>query len=206
MMLHGRAASRDVLVLDATSANDGGVAQDRHGAFALVEEGDRQGCPHCRGILSYCLSQGCGVATKSEPAQYLPLARGSAAANSKYGQFALGCHFQRHEDHASGFAQLRLSAAQGLDAAQFELGRCYEFGYGVAKDDAEALRLYRLAADGGSIDALESLAEFAADVDEEIHLLERCNAAGRSVDSKLKSARKKKKKKDDELWFRLGLR
>jgi thymidine phosphorylase len=56
---------------------------------------------------------------------------------------------------------------------------------------------------GGSIDALESLAEFAAGVDEEIALLERCNAAGRSVDSKLKSAQKKKdeemKKKDDEL-------
>ena len=61
------------------------------------------------------------------------------------------------------------------------------------------------------------IAEFAAGVDEEIDLLQRCNAAGRSVDSKLKSAQKKKdeemkkkdeemKKKDDELWFRLGLR
>ncbi len=62
----------------------------------------------------------------------------------------------------------------------------------------------RLAADGGFIDALESLAEFAADVDEDIHLLERCNAAGRSVDSKLKSARKKEGKKRQTMSFGLG--
>jgi hypothetical protein len=53
---------------------------------------------------------------------------------------------QRHEeDRAGAFAQFQLSDAQGLDAAQFELGRCYEFGHGVAKDDAEARRLYATA-------------------------------------------------------------
>ena len=135
------------------------------------------------------------MVTKSEPAQYLPLARSSAAANSKYGQYALGCHFQRHEeDHAGGFAQLQLCAAQGLDAAQVELGRCYRFGYGVAVDDKQALRLYRLAADAAFPDAFESLAELAADVDEEIYWLERCVAAGRAVGSKLKSAQKKREK------------
>lgn len=135
---------------------------------------------------------------------YLPLARSSAASNSKYGQYALGSHFQRHEEDQSGaFAQFQLSAAQGLDAAQFELGRCYQFGYGMAIDDAEALRWYRLAADGGFPNAFESLAELAADVNEEIYWLERSVAAGRAVDHKLKSAQKRK---DAELWFRLGLR
>jgi hypothetical protein len=110
-----------------------------------VEEGARQDCPHCQGILSHCFSQSCGIATKNEPSLYLPLAS-SAAANNKYGQYALGCHFQQHEkDHAGAVARLQLSAALGLDAAQFELGRCYKFGYGVAIDDAEALRLFRLA-------------------------------------------------------------
>ena len=82
-------------------------------------------------------------------------------------------------------------------------GRCYQFGYGVAVDDKEALRLYRLAADAAFPDAFESFAELAADVDEEIYWLERSVAAGRAVGSKLKSAQKRK---DDELWFRLGLR
>jgi TPR repeat protein len=184
MMLHGRPTS---------NRGNRGVAQSHETAFALVEEGDRQGCPHCQGILSYCLSQGCGIATKSECALYPPLARSSAAANSKYGQYALGCHYQRHEqDHAGAFAQFKLSAAQGLDAAQFELGSCYRFGYGVAIDDKEARRLYRLAADGAFPDAFESLAELAADVDEEIYWLERSVAAGRAVDLKLKSAQKRK--------------
>ena len=149
----------------------------------------------CECILLYCVSQDCGIVTKSEPSLYLPLARSSAAANSKYGQYALGCHFQLYEkDHAGAVAQFQLSAALGLDAAQFELGRCYKFGYGVAIDDAEALRLFRLAADGGFPDAFESLAELAADVNEEIYWLERSVAAGRAVGSKLKSAQKKREK------------
>ena len=94
----------------------------------------------------------------------------------------------------AGFAQLQLCAAQGLDAAQFELGRCYRFGYGVAVDDKQALRLYRLAADAAFPDAFESLAELAADVDEEIYWLERSVAAGRAVGSKLKSTQKKREK------------
>ena len=73
----------------------------------------------------------------------------------------------------------------------------------MAIDDAEALRWYRLAADGGFPNAFESLAELAADVNEEIYWLERSVAAGRAVDHKLKSAQKRK---DAELWFRLGLR
>jgi TPR repeat protein len=33
--------------------------------------------------------------------------------------------------------------------AQFNLGRCYQFGRGVAKDEAEALKWYRKAAGQG---------------------------------------------------------
>jgi hypothetical protein len=42
---------------------------------------------------------------------------------------------------------------QGHAGAQFNLGSMYAKGLGVAKDDAEALRLYRLAADQGHADA-----------------------------------------------------
>jgi hypothetical protein len=160
MMLHGRPASD---VLDEKIDFDCGVAEDRESALVLVEEGDQQGCPHCQGVLSYCFlhSKRCNNAAFS-----LDIAHSSAAANSKYGQFALGCHFQRDEDHAQAFAQFQLSEAQGLDAAQFELGRCYEFGYGIAKDDAEARRLYQLAADQGFPEAFEVLSELAADAEE----------------------------------------
>jgi len=185
MMLHGRPASD---VLDKKIDFDCGVAEDRKSAFVLVEEGDHQGCPHCQGVLSYCFlhSKRCNNAAFS-----LDLARSSAAANSKYGQFALGCHFQRDEDHAQAFAQFQLSEAQGLDAAQFELGRCYEFGYGIAKDDAEARRLYQLAADQGFPDAFEVLSELAADV-EEIYWFRRL------ADDNLKLAQKRKRAQNSE--------
>ena len=39
------------------NCGDSGVAQSHETAFQLVEEGDGQGCPRCRGIISYCLSK-----------------------------------------------------------------------------------------------------------------------------------------------------
>ena len=46
-------------------------------------------------------------------------------------------------------AFIRAAAEQGYPIAQNDLGRQYELGAGVAKDDAEALRLYRVAAESG---------------------------------------------------------
>ena len=47
----------------------------------------------------------------------------------------------------------RLAAEQGDASAQFNLGVMYDNGEGVLKDDAEAVRLYRLAAEQGAGDA-----------------------------------------------------
>jgi hypothetical protein len=70
-----------LMLAEAVNQADSGVAQSHDTAFALLEEGDGEGCPRCRGILSYCLS-------KSAPALYLLLARSPATANIKYGQYA----------------------------------------------------------------------------------------------------------------------
>ena len=43
----------------------------------------------------------------------------------------------------------RKSASAGNTDAMFQLGRLYERGEGVKKDDSEALRWFRLAATGG---------------------------------------------------------
>ena len=37
--------------------------------------------------------------------------------------------------------------------AQYQLGKCYEYGIGVLTDKREAMRWYRLAADQGQSDA-----------------------------------------------------
>ena len=53
----------------------------------------------------------------------------------------------------SPLADVRACADQGYARAQYNLGGMYFNGYGVPKDDVEAVRLYRLAADQGYVDA-----------------------------------------------------
>jgi hypothetical protein len=58
------------------------------------------------------------------------------------------------EDEARGLALGRESEAAGSCFGQYVVGRCYDEGIGgVALDDAEAVRLYRLAAAQGHLDA-----------------------------------------------------
>ena len=52
-------------------------------------------------------------------------------------------------DYATALAGFQNYAAQGNAAAQFNLGLMYANGEGVPKDDAEAVRWYRLAAEQG---------------------------------------------------------
>jgi TPR repeat protein len=122
-----------------------GVPQDRPRAAKLAAEGNVKGCIHCAGVLSLCLLQGWGVAKDVERARQL--ARTSAAAGSRYGQFALGTFYEISENEVlETRGQYQLSVAQGLDAAQYGLGFYYQFFDG---DNEEALRLYRLAAAQG---------------------------------------------------------
>ena len=52
---------------------------------------------------------------------------------------------------------VRQAAEQGMTIAQFSLGVMYDNGQGVLKDDAEAVRWFRLAADQGLADAQHNL-------------------------------------------------
>ena len=48
-------------------------------------------------------------------------------------------------------------AARGEANAQNNLGNCYQHGTGVDKDEKEAVRLYKLAADQGDAQAISNL-------------------------------------------------
>jgi TPR repeat protein len=93
----------------------------------------------------------------------LELARESSEKGSRYGQFALGKMLQHGEgglvaDYAQAAAFYRLSAAQGLDAAQSYLGQMYQDGQGVAESFTEALRWLNLAAAQGHSHAMRNVA------------------------------------------------
>lgn len=63
---------------------------------------------------------------------------------------AIGCY-------AQNAALYKTDAEKGIAKAQYELGRCYEQGSGVAKDSIEAVSWYRKAAKQGYADAQYNL-------------------------------------------------
>ena len=87
----------------------------------------------------------------------VPLARQSAAAGSRYGQFVLGCYYHDEKDGANAAANYKLSAEQGLDAAYYELGCMSQ----LANALEEAAVLFRRAADQGFPMAFIKLADIA---------------------------------------------
>jgi TPR repeat protein len=138
-----------------------GVAQDHHEAFKLAEEGASLGCHHSQGVMAWCYRWGHGC--EGDEAQSLELARKSSGKGSRYGQDVLGWLYYDGvggvaQDYAQAVALYQLSAAQGLDWAQYTLGFMYDCSIGVAQDLTEALRWYRLAAAQGHHQALYQLA------------------------------------------------
>ena len=61
------------------------------------------------------------------------------------------------QDYGEALKWYRLSAEQGNDVAQFNLGVMYEYGRGVAKDLQEARKWYEKAAAQGDTDAKDAL-------------------------------------------------
>ena len=51
------------------------------------------------------------------------------------------------QDYEQAVSWYRKAAAQGLASAQNDLGRMYEYGYGVAQDYVKAIACYRKAAE-----------------------------------------------------------
>jgi hypothetical protein len=122
-------------------------------AFKLVEK--CEACPDSQGVLALCLYRGQGVAVDKVHA--VPLARQSAAAGSRYGQFVLGCYYHDENDSSNAVANYKLSAEQGLDAAFYELGCMSQ----LANALEEAAGLFRRAADQGFLMAFIKLADIA---------------------------------------------
>jgi TPR repeat protein len=135
-----------------------GVAQDHDRAFELAEEGARLGCHHCQGVLSCYWSDG-WLGGKGHEARSLELARESSGRGSRYGQYALGRMHRYNRgglayDDAQAAVFYRLAAAQGLDAAQAELGYMFLNGIEVALNHAEGLQWFQRAAAQGHPEGL----------------------------------------------------
>ena len=75
------------------------------------------------------------------------------ALQSAWGGFQEGVAAQRENDYATALKEYRPLAEQGHLGSQLKMGLYYERGYGVPKDDKEAVRWYRMAAEQGDLQA-----------------------------------------------------
>jgi TPR repeat protein len=122
-------------------------AAERWGRAALLQH-----APSHAHLSDMLIDGRAGVAKDEKRAFAFASAR--AALGCAHSKGALGrCYTWGRgvaKDEARGLALGRESEAAGSCFGQFVVGECYYFGWGgVAQDDAEAVRLYRLAAEQG---------------------------------------------------------
>jgi TPR repeat protein len=80
----------------------------------------------------------------------------TVAVNSQVG-FNMGLAAYRKKDFATALSEWRPLAIFGNARAQFTLGTMYETGSGVTRNDREAVKWFRFAADQGRADAQNNL-------------------------------------------------
>jgi len=102
-------------------------------------------CPFCRKPVPFTKGQG--------DKQFLK----RIAANDPVGMHLKGIHQYLKGDYRSAFEYYTRAAELGDAAAQYELGRLYEFGKGVEKDEGKAIHHLEEAAIGGHPSARNSL-------------------------------------------------
>jgi TPR repeat protein len=138
-----------------------GVEVNETAAFQLAQAGAVSGCMHSCGVLACCFVNGDGCSP--DMVRGLQLARDSAAAGSKYGQFMLGELYRVFpiDEELNGSQELdlvqavrlvQMAAAQCLDEALCILGillRDSAYSHVIVQDDGQALQLFKLAAEQG---------------------------------------------------------
>ena len=79
--------------------------------------------------------------------------RGVIAEATSSGNYDKGAEAYKNEDYATALAEFTPLAEAGYDEAQYNLGMMYANGFGVSKDEAEAVKWYHLAAETGNVRA-----------------------------------------------------
>ncbi|MGI3295902.1 tetratricopeptide repeat protein [Neisseria sp. SLRRB23] len=119
----------------------------------------------------------------------LKWAKTTAKNNNPHGQYLLAqyCQYGMPPDFETAHLLYRKAAAQGLAAAQWQLGLQYRFGQGTPTDTTQAINHLRAAAQQGYIPAYTPLAELILPTapDEAVHWFQQ---AARENDHKAHAA------------------
>ena len=91
----------------------------------------------------------------------LDAARAVALAGDPVAQFSLGAMlYFGGSDTAQSIEWIRKAAEQQYPPAEFHMGQLYDFGFGVAQNDRDALAWYRKSAEHGNAAGQRALGEF----------------------------------------------
>ena len=161
------------------------VCKDPSKAFQMAAEGSQAGCIHSMGILGRCYFTGSGV--ELDVQRGLQLGRDSAVAGSAYGEFVVALAYESglggvEKDLEEAIEHYKVALQLDMAEAQYCLAGIYLKDswfriYGdptlpkvqlAIKNDAEGLKLLRLASEHGHADSQISLA---------IRLSENCDAS-----------------------------
>jgi len=137
------------------SYRDGtGVPQDDRKAAQLFQRAANKGHAGVQNALALCYLLGKGMPQDVDEA--VRLCRRAAEQGHALGQFCLGQFYPRVgrvAGRSRGRSPLPPGSQLGNTEAMFNLANGYRLGRGVPQDVGEAARLYRLAAEQGSVHA-----------------------------------------------------
>ena len=123
-----------------------GVAQDDAEAFRWVQKAANQGNPRAMHSIAFLFANGRSVAKDSAEA----FRWAHKAAEQGWGVADLGRLYEASNNYSEAMKWYLKAADSGDHAARYELGRLYQNGLGVAKDNKKAVYWYRQVAEKGA--------------------------------------------------------
>lgn len=140
-------------------ANGEGVALDYGEAANWYRKAADRGHACAQSKLGTLYDHGKGVKQDhAEAAKWYRMAadQGFPEAQFRLGTLYTGGYQGVEQDYGEALSWLRKSAEQGHSGAQHNLGNLYYFGRGVPQDREEGIKLYHLAAQASSEDAISA--------------------------------------------------
>lgn len=150
--LAGDGNARAQVMLGRCYENGLGVQQDLGVAAQWFQLAAEQNDSEAQVLLAYCYQVGAGV--PKDPRQVMNLMTRAAESGNAEAQFNLALNYSQGlygapKNEKESFRWAELSARQGYAQAERFLGACYEYGFGVTADPAQAQAWYARAAAQG---------------------------------------------------------
>lgn len=132
-----------------------GVPRNHTLAVDWLIKSSNQGFEDAQFLLGTCYATGIGVEENDRVA--LGFFMKAANAANKYAQFELAEHYFAQDNFTLATEWYTKAARQQFPPAQFELGRCLYYGYGMSKSETKGLEWLEKAAEKNHKPAIQLL-------------------------------------------------